>query len=170
MVRNCFGLFKMPSYYTLTTKDYDFYVEPIGIRKYLKFLQYLSGGFLRFDLFAYDKYTKGVSLKYEWKLLRLHAKRYSEYDNKNGMGYFDQYAQDRNWTLWSQLIIPEVSASGQYKLQLEIIDKNGIILEWATIVGFEQLSRDRVIFNLMMAGIGILGVIIGGIIGWVLKG
>jgi len=169
MIYDCFGLSKMPSYYTLPTQNYDFYAEPVGIRRYFRFLQYLSGGFLRFNLFAFDKFGRRMSLEYKWRLLRLHANKYSKYDNKNGLGYFVQYTDDRDWTLWAQLTIPEVSASGQYKLQLNVIDENGVILDWSTIVDFEQLSRDRVYFNLMMAGIGLLSVAIGVIIGRILK-
>jgi hypothetical protein len=171
MVRDCFGLFKMPSYYSLTTPNYDIHVEPIGIRKYLQSLPYLSGGFLVFDLYAYDRNIRQMPLEYEWQLLRMHRdEEYYEYDNKKGWGAFNQCTEDRQSTLWTRLIIPEVSASGQYKLQLRVEDE----MDWSTIVDFEQLSRDQTVARLIVAGIGfaglIIGAIIGGIIGWALKG
>jgi hypothetical protein len=166
MFQSRIRLFRMPSYYSLSTPNYNIYVEPTGIRKYMRSLPYLSGGFLIFDLYAYDKHPKSMELEYEWRILRKQENnnRYSAFDNKKDFGAFREYAENRQWTLWSRLIITQVSASGQYILQLRIEDE----MRWSTIVDFEQLSRDRVTFNILMATYGIVTAAIGGVIGWAL--
>ena len=166
MFKGRLRLSKMPSYYSLTTPNYVIHVEPIGIRSYLRFLPYLSGGFLMFDLYAYDRNARQMPLEYEWRILRMHENKYSTFDDKEGKGIFSEYVKDRDLTLWSRLIIAQVSASGQYGLQLRVIDE----MDWTNIADFEQLSRDRVTFNVMIAAFGIVTAIIGGIVGWVLKG
>jgi hypothetical protein len=179
------GKRKMLSSTTINLKDYEVSIIPIGIRQKCKWpkitrpfpfyfaelgisssyywLPYFNGQDIDLILQAKAKSNKLlVALHYKWKWYFVNNIKRTFITN--GDGELTGSSEDR--ILNNGFIIPfeYVTTPGQYLLEIQISERDEIILDWRTMATFDISQWNKVVFGLLFAGIGILGVILGALL------
>lgn len=147
----------MPSYRTYEWKDYKISTRPTGLRRLLRFVPYLSGGYIGLVISIRTKSKRKRTFSYKWRLFR--------FDGKN------EYAVGSDYTEHSYIENPmnEVRENikhylvtyGQYNLQLQLDSEEDGNTGGQVLAIFSFLERDRIISSISFS---ILMLMAGGFI------
>ncbi|MBN2461975.1 MAG: hypothetical protein JXB43_00050 [Dehalococcoidia bacterium] len=177
----------MTSFTTINLKDYEVSIIPIGNRRKCRWpkitrpfpfyfaqlgessnyywLPYFNGQDIDLILQAKAKAKTKllVALHYKWKWYFVkNTKRIFVTD---GEGELTGGNKNGEWTgiLNNGFIIPfrYVVDPESYQLDIQISERNEIILDWMTMANFDIWQWKKFLFSLFIAAIGLLGVILG---------
>jgi hypothetical protein len=146
------------------TRPFSFYFAELGMSSTYYLLPYFNGQDIDLILQAKAKSNKLlVVLHYKWKWYFVNnIKRIFV---TKGEGELTGGSEDR--ILNNGFIIPfkHVVTPGQYQLDIQISERDEIILDWTTMATFDISQWNKFFFGSLFAGISILGIILGTLLG-----